>query len=219
MNNFNFDLNGQDDCHETPLTLAIQHEREIRGISLESSSAKFIHSLLKELLFDGKLHYDSPLGAIQPKQLVSSMLRQFNIDPNLKDFEGGTLLHLACREGRIDVMHTLIQTFKTELNIRDDHNDTPLMKAVKYGRCETVKSLISDYGSDINVTASNGWSLLHIAVSEGHIEMLKLLVSKFGMSLLVVDEAGDTPLFMCVQSWVTMIVLDLCWKISNPQYT
>ena len=218
LNNFNFDLNGQDDCHETPLTLAIKHEREIRGISLESPSAKFIHSLLKELLLDGKLQHDSPLGAIQPKQLVSSMLRQFNIDPNLKDFEGGTLLHLACREGRIDVMHTLIQTFKTELNIRDDHNDTPLMKAVKYGRCETVKSLISDYGSDINVTASNGLSLLRIAVSEGHIEMLKLLVSKFGMSLLVVDEAGDTPLHVCAELGHYDCVRSLLEDFHSPIY-
>ena len=110
--NFNFDLNGQDDCHETPLTLAMKHEREIRGISLESSSAKFIHSLLKELLLYGKLQHDSPLGAIQPKQLVSSMLRQFNIDPNLKDFEGGTLLHSACREGKIDVCIHLSKPLK-----------------------------------------------------------------------------------------------------------
>ena len=219
VNNFNFDLNGQDDCHETPLTLGMKHEREIRGISLESPSTKFIHSLLKELLLYGKLQHDSPLGAIQPKQLVSSMLRQFNIDPNLKDFEGGTLLHLACREGRIDVMHTLIQTFKTELNIRDDHNDTPLMKAVEYGRCETVKSLISDYGSDINVTASNGWSLLHIAVSEGHTEMLKLLVSKFGMSLLVVDEAGDTPLHVCAKLGHYDCVRSLLEDFQSPIYT
>ena len=214
INNFNFDLNGQDDCHETPLTLAIKHEREIRGISLESSSPKFIHSLLKELLLDGKLQHDSPLGAIQPKQLVSSMLRQFNIDPNLKDFEGGTLLHLACREGRIDVMHTLIQTFKTELNIRDDHNDTPLMKAVKYGRCETVKSLISDYGCDISIKGSNGYSLLHIAIVEGHMEMFEMLVSEFGMSPIVIDGDDNTPLMLAMKKEKNELVLALLEKYS-----
>ena len=211
---FNFDLNGQDDCHETPLTLAIKHEREIRGISLESSSAEFICSLLKELLLDGKLRYDSPLGAIQPKQLVSSMLRQFNIDPNLKDFEGGTLLHLACREGRIDVVHTLIQTFKAELNIRDDHNDTPLMKAVEYGRCETVKSLISDYGCDISIKGSNGYSLLHIAIVEGHMEMFEMLVSEFGMSPIVIDGDGNTPLMLAIKKDRNELVLALLEKYS-----
>ena len=215
LNNFNFDLNGQDDCHETPLTLAMKHEREIRGISLESSSAKFIHSLLKELLLDGKLQHDSPLGAIQPKQLVSSMLRQFNIDPNLKDFEGRTLLHLACREGRIDVMHTLIQTFKTELNIRDDHNDTPLMKAVEYGRCETVKSLIlSEYGCDISIKGSNGYSLLHIAIVEGHMEMFEMLVSEFGMSPIMIDGDGNTPLMLAMKKEKNELVLAMLEKYS-----
>ena len=214
LNNFNFDLNGQDDCHETPLTLAMKHEREIRGISLESSSAKFIHSLLKELLLNGKLQHDSPLGAIQPKQLVSSMLRQFNIDPNLKDFEGGTLLHLACGEGRIDVMHTLIQTFKAELNIRDDHNDTPLMKAVKYGRCETVKSLIFDYGCDISIKGSNGYSLLHIAMVEGHMEMFEMLVSEYGMSPIVIDGDGNTPLMLAMKNEKNELVSTLLEKYS-----
>ena len=214
INNFNFDFNGQDDCHETPLTLVIKREREIRGISLESSSAKFIHSLLKELLLDGKLQHDSPLGAIQPKQLVSSMLRQFNIDPNLKDFEGGTLLHLACREGRIDVVHTLIQTFKAELNIRDDHNDTPLMKAVEYGRCETVKSLISDYGCDISIKGSNGYSLLHIAIVEGHMEMFEMLVSEFEMSPIVIDGDDNTPLMLAMKKEKNELVLALLEKYS-----
>ena len=209
VNNFNFDLNGQDDCHETPLTLAIKHEREIRGISLESSSAKFIHSLLKELLLDGELQHDSPLGAIQPKQLVSSMLRQFNIDPNLKDF-----VHLACREGRIDVMHTLIQTFKVELNIRDDHNDTPLMTAVEYGRCEIVKSLISDYGCDISIKGSTGYSLLHIAIAEGHMEIFEMLVSEFGMSPIVIDGDGNTPLMLAMKKEKNELVLALLEKYS-----
>ena len=211
INNFNFDLNGQDDRHGTPLTLAMKHEREIRGISLESFSAKFIHSLLKEVLLDGKLQHDSPLGAIQPKQLVSSMLRQFNIDPNLKDFEGGTLLHLACKGGRIDVVHTLIQTFKAELNIRDDHNDTPLMKAVEYGRCETVKSLISDYGCDISIKGSNGYSLLHFA---GHMEMFEMFVSEFGMSPIVIDGDGNTPLMLAMKKEKNELVLALLEKYS-----
>ena len=214
VNNFNFDLNGQDDCHETPLTLAIKHEREIRGISLKSSSPKFIHSLLKELLFDGKLQHDSPLCAIQPKQLVSSMLRQFNIDPNLKDFEGVTLLNLACRGGRVDVVHTLIQTFKAELNIRDDHNDTPLMKAVKYGRCETVKSLISDHGCDISIKGSNGYSLLHIAIVEGHMEMFEMFVSEFGMSPIVIDGDGNTPLMLAMKKEKNELVLAMLEKYS-----
>ena len=195
VNNFNFDLNGQDDCHETPLTLAIKHEREIRGISLESSSAKFIHSLLKELLLDGKLQHDSPLGAIQPKQLVSSMLRQFNIDHNLKDVEGVTLLNLACREGRVDVVHTLIQTFKAELNIRDDHNDTPLMKAVEYGRCEIVKSLICDHGCDPNI---KGYFPLHVACKKDDLGLVQTLITH-GADLNALDEHRYTPVMTAVK--------------------
>ena len=248
LSKFHFDLNGQDDCHETPLTLAIKHEREIRGISLKSSSPKFIHSLLKELLFDGKLQHDSLLGAIQPKQLVSSMLRQFNIDPNLKYAEDDdTLLMKAVKYERWEIVKSLICDHGCDPNIKGyfplhvacKKDDLGLVQTLithgadlnaldEHGytpvmtavKCGNCESveLLHDHGCDINVTASNGRSLLHVAVSEGHIEMLKMLVSKFGMSLLVVDEAGDTPLHVCAKLSHYDCVRSLLEDFQSPIY-
>ena len=215
IGHYNFDLNARDDSYETPLTLAVKHEALVRD---QSMSTEFYLSILGELLSMGRLEHVTPLDFIRQGQLVSNMIEQFNIDTNLKHFQGGTLLHVACRGKMIDLVQILIQDFKAELDIRDDFDETPLMTAVKYGSCEIVKLLISDHGCDVNITGSNGWSLLHIAVSEGNIEVLKLLISQYNMSPLVVDEDGNTPLHLCAMLGQHKCVSSLLEEFQSPVY-
>ena len=215
ITNYNFDFNAQDDSYETPLTLAVKHEALVRD---QSMSTEFYLSILGELLSMGRLVHNTPLDFIKQGQLMSNMIEQFNIDTNLKHFQGGTLLHVACRGKMIDLVQILIQDFKAELNIRDDFDETPLMTAVKYGSCEIVKLLISDHGCDISITGSNGWSLLHIAVSKGNIEVLKLLISQYDMSPLVVDEDGNTPLHLCAILGQHKCVGSLLKEFQSPVY-
>ena len=111
-----FDLNARDDFNETPLMLAVKYESIARGRAL---SKDFCHLLLGELLLHGKLMHDTPLGAIKPEELVSNMIRQFNVDPNWKHAEDDdTLFMKAVRYERCEIVKLLVCDHGCDPNIK-----------------------------------------------------------------------------------------------------
>ena len=57
---------------------------------------------------------------------------------NLQDNVGRTALHLACKAGRLSILHLLCQNEEIDVNIRTCGGETPLMQAVLSGQKEAV---------------------------------------------------------------------------------
>ncbi|PWA51284.1 potassium channel, voltage-dependent, EAG/ELK/ERG, Ankyrin repeat-containing domain protein [Artemisia annua] len=123
-------------------------------------------------------------------------------DPNKKNFDGRSPLHLAASKGHEDIALFLIQE-GVEVNISDRYGNTPLLEAIKSGHDDIASLLIKEGAS---LTISDGDSLvsssvtkgilnskdydfrtpLHVATSRGSYGLAKLLVEA-GASVLSKD--------------------------------
>lgn len=152
---------------------------------------------------------------------LKSLIRA-GADPNKKDYDGRTPLHLAASKGHKDVTLFLIQE-GGEVNISDNFGNTPLLEAIKNGHDNIASLLVKEGGSlkiddagsflcssvargDIDFIRrilSNGIdpnskdydfrTPLHVATSQGSYIIAKLLLEA-GASVLSKDRWGNTPL-------------------------
>lgn len=119
-------------------------------------------------------------------------------DVNLKDPNGLTPLHIAAKEGHVDIAAFLIKN-RAEVNARaGEYGLTPLHWAAWKGHKRVVEMLI-DAGAQVNVHTAAGHTPFRIAVDFGHIDIVRLLMSK-GADIEVVDNWNVTPLFSAVST-------------------
>ncbi|KAJ9564497.1 hypothetical protein OSB04_000463 [Centaurea solstitialis] len=158
----------------------------------------------------------------QPYTVRLKSLIRAGADPNKKDYDGRTPLHLAASKGYEDITLFLIQE-GVELNVLDNFGNTPLLEAIKSGHdkvasllvkegaslkiddvgcflCSTVAKGDIDYirrilsnGIDPNSKDFDFRTPLHVAASQGSYIIVKLLVEA-GASVLSKDRWGNTPL-------------------------
>ncbi|XP_019185177.1 PREDICTED: potassium channel SKOR-like isoform X2 [Ipomoea nil] len=151
---------------------------------------------------------------------LKSLIRA-GADPNNKDYDGRSPLHLAASTGYEAIALYLIQQ-GVDLNAPDNFGNTPLLEAIKNGHdrvasvlvkegaslkienagsflCEIVVRGDSDilrrllsYGVDPNSKDYDHRTPLHVAASQGLYSMAKLLLGA-GASVFSKDRWGNTP--------------------------
>ena len=128
---------------------------------------------------------------------VAEMLAK-EFGPSVKDLDGQSLLHVACEQGNVNLVRTILRDGKADVTARDDEGNTPLHVAAMRGRKDVVLSLIDEFGCDVNVTGQLGRSLLHSACLSNNGSLVRLVSQH--ISPWVVDDNGDTPLhiIMCM---------------------
>jgi ankyrin repeat protein len=95
---------------------------------------------------------------------------------NSKDEYGNSLLHLAAREGNVDIINYLVSE-GANVNSRNIADETPIHLAANSGNLDVVIQLISN-GANINVKDSIGNTPLHDAAENDHIQIVKYLISQ-----------------------------------------
>lgn len=143
-------------------------------------------------------------------------------DPNKKDYDGRSPLHLAASRGYEDIILFLIQE-GVDINISDNFGNTPLFEAIKSGHDRVASLLIKegaflkidDAGTFLCTTVARGDSdlikrvlsggidpnskdydhrtPLHVAASQGLYLSAKLLLEA-GASVFSRDRWGNSPL-------------------------
>ena len=98
---------------------------------------------------------------------------------NVKDNDGNTPLHIACKKKDVDTVLYLTSTFNCDVSLTNDHGNLPLHFAVTSSDLQLVKSVANEC-TLIHMQNADGMAPLHIACKHTslyyNMEVIKYLV-------------------------------------------
>ncbi|KAL0463277.1 UNVERIFIED_CONTAM: Potassium channel SKOR [Sesamum latifolium] len=121
---------------------------------------------------------------------LKSLIRS-GADPNKKDYDGRSALHLAASKGYEDITLFLIQE-GVDINAEDNFGNTPLLEAIKNGH-DRVASLLSREGALLKI--DNPGAYLCTVVSKGDTDLLRRMLAN-GIDPNSKDYDHRTPLHL-----------------------
>jgi ankyrin repeat protein len=140
--------------------------------------------------------------------VLTYLLNQKDVNVNIKNKYGHTLLHLACMNINtlpLDIFKVLIETMGFDVNVQDDDKDTPLRHALLLftpnagGNITVLTYLLNQKNINANIKGEYGHTLLHTAcgnINDLPLDIFKLLIETHGADVNVQDENKDTPLHL-----------------------
>ena len=121
------------------------------------------------------------------KELLEAEPQQVKV----KDADGRTSLHWACRGVYFEVIKYLVDK-GADVNAKDNSGTAPLHSLAVRGHLEAIELLLKK-GADVNIGDMTGNTPIHWASRRGHFEIVKMLLEN-GSSIDPLDEYGRTPL-------------------------
>jgi uncharacterized protein len=113
------------------------------------------------------------------------------VDPNVRDKQGNTALHVAIREESGKAFEALLKSPGTDVSAINQAGETPLMLAALKGELAWAKELVKR-GALVN---EPGWSALHYAAAGPNEHLVRWLVEQ-GADIDARSDNGTTPLMM-----------------------
>ena len=142
-------------------------------------------------------------------EIVQALLGREGTDVNKGDYDDNTALHLAARDGHIEVARALLQA---GANARKSNNrgKTPLHYASENGTIKIVRALLeAGAGADVRKRDENGYSPISHASFGKHFEVFRALVEAGG-DVNKLDSGGWTALHEASRGDLTEGVRYLC---------
>lgn len=151
--------------------------------------------------FQTPLHYAVENNSYRMKESVSSLLLS-KANPNIKDKNGNTALHLAVINAHkspdyIDIINNLIKN-NADVNILNNDNQNALNIAVENNNTDASNILINAKANLNNI--HNGYAPIHIAVKNNNISILKNLLLNKAYIDIKDEKKGYTPLCMAIEN-------------------
>ena len=128
------------------------------------------------------------------KDIVETLINEFQCDPHGKGCDGMSLLHCACIRGHTKLAEMLITEFKLNPCLADDSGNTPLHMACFCGREELARLLITKYNCPVDVKNEHDMTPLHIVCFYGHINAAKMFIRECKADLSARNYQKNTPM-------------------------
>ncbi|XP_078429629.1 ankyrin repeat-containing protein ITN1-like isoform X2 [Wolffia australiana] len=123
-----------------------------------------------------------------------------------KNNTGLDALHLATREGHLDIVKLLLDHEPSLSKVLGPSNATLLITAATKGYTQIAEELLRRDPSLVELARSNGKNALHFAVRHGHSEIARLLLHKDPQLARRTDKKGQTSLHLAVKGKSTEVV-------------
>lgn len=163
--------------------LIVNFEADVNTV-YEHGSCSSSLTLAKVMLLQEKKSLDHSSGRLMrdssEKSSTSSIVAGTSEGHTMEDFEGCSLLHLACETGDIGMLELLLQ-YGASINSSDSRGQTPLHRCILRGKSTYAKLLITR-GADPHAANGEGKTSLELAVESNFedSEVLALLSESNG---------------------------------------
>ena len=112
-----------------------------------------------------------------------------------------SLLHLAARNGWMDIVIDLITKYKFDTNCKNSRGRTPLHYAASNNHLEVVRYFINEQHCDpMTRDKYYGKTPLHYACHNGHLKIAQYLISETHCNPSCQNNDGDTPLHIACRN-------------------
>lgn len=198
--------------HKAVVVMLIDNGADVNAVNETHSSAllcavKYDHKEIVDLLIAKGVDINDNGGAALMtaiteghKSMVEAFLNTKDINLDVRDYSGDTLLHLAVRNGNWNIGNLLIRK-GVQTDAINDQNITPLAVAVFLGNIKFVNILL-EHGANINTTKPD--PLLQVAVLERYPDIVEILLRQGAR--VIKDEDGRTPLEIAIGTGQFQIV-------------
>ena len=124
---------------------------------------------------------------------MANYLLQNGANIDVKNYANRTFLHIAAREGKIEIVKFLVENGAV-VDEKDIAGGTPFRLATSRYHFD-VASLLLESGANIDTKTAEGQTILHTAARQGMLNVLKFLVEK-GAKIDARDNNDQTPIFI-----------------------
>lgn len=107
-----------------------------------------------------------------------------------------TCLHLACRNGNIDVIESLLQQSGSDPNRQDDQKRTPMHHASE----SRIIGLLIRFGASPNIRDVHGNTPLHHAIQSNRPDLVNAILSSNNVETNLTNNDGLTPLKIAIMT-------------------
>ena len=177
----NIQVNLRDGNGETPLATQRQ-DIDVNGLS--KGSSRFLVAIDKGF-----------------NDISEHLLKQNNINVNLKDYLGVTPLGAACENNRFEIVKILTQKQDIDVNALSK-GITPLVMAAKRGYNGMVEHLLKHDNIQVNLRDGNGETPLAAACKTGNILVVKLLIQLKDIDVNNSSEEGSPLILACANNHI-----------------
>ena len=196
------DINIQDEDGNTPLHVAcdIGSHLQVPRISIN--------------------HADSPPPRKRPSiALVQLLMNQENCQVNIHNKDRDTALHLACEDGRMEVVQCLVES-GSDINVKNWNGNSPVHVAYTHRHFDIARLLVHTTHCAINSQNRHGQAILHLACEKSDLSTVSDLISLPHCNVNIMTSLGNTPLHLACQhgSHEIVKVLLVNGKV-DPTYT
>lgn len=150
--------------------------------------------------------------------LVQVLLEHGGVTAKYKDEQqvqsGETLLHVACKLGRLQIAQLLLAKSADLIGVKDAHDRTVLHHAILNGNLALVKLLV-EKGANVAIKDKQGASALHYAIQWNHVDIVRYLLNQAQAQTSVQDDNGASPLHYAVHFGRTACVMLLVTAKAN----
>jgi ankyrin repeat protein len=111
------------------------------------------------------------------EEIVRLLLEESGTDPNARDEDGQTAVHMAIWSKNPKILKTRLISKEVSVDVMDNNGRSPLWEAIATDQQETIGNILVERGANIGAFDRQGNSILHNAITRnlisGAIYLLK----------------------------------------------